>query len=57
MKRISALITFLLVCLQPSCVVVGGYSSESGWYIWPGSLISLLVVAVVFLLLRRRGRG
>jgi hypothetical protein len=35
-------------------VVVGGYSSERGWFIWPGTIGILLVVAVLFLLLRRR---
>ena len=54
MKSTSAIV-ILLGALQTSCVVVGGYSSEGGWYVWPGSLISLAVVAVVlFLLLRRR---
>ncbi len=41
---------------QTGCVVVGGYSSERGWYIWPGSLVILAVVAVLFLLMRRRRR-
>ena len=55
MKRafISAL---CLALTQPSCVVVGGYSSEGGWFIWPGSLGLLLIVAIVFLLLRRGRR-
>jgi hypothetical protein len=35
--------------------MVGGYSSDSGWWLWPGSLVSVLVVVIVlFLLLRRR---
>ena len=44
-----------LALTQPSCVVVGGYSSEGGWFIWPGSL-GLLAIIVILLLLLRRGR-
>jgi hypothetical protein len=45
-----------LPILQTSCIVAGGYSSNGGWYIWPGSLISLLVIAVVVILLLKRRR-
>lgn len=46
----------LLICLsQVSCVVVG-YRSGGGWFVWPGALTLLVVVAVIFLLARRRGR-
>ncbi len=53
MKRVSAL-AFMLALSQPSCIVAGGYSSNGGWYLWPGSILSILVVVVVFLLLRKR---
>ena len=53
--RLTSMFVFALAVTQSACVMVGGYSSEGGWWIWPGSLISLLVVVVVvFLLLRRR---
>jgi hypothetical protein len=53
-ERISAL-AFMLALSQSSCIMVGGYRSDGGWYIWPGSFLSILVIAVVaFLLLRRR---
>jgi hypothetical protein len=52
MKQI-VIITLLLV-LSSGCVVAGGYSSGSGWFIWPGTIGILLVVAVLFLLLKRR---
>jgi len=52
MKQL-AVITLLLL-FSSGCVVVGGYSSGRGWFIWPGSIGILLVVAVLFLLLRRR---
>ena len=36
------------------CVVVGGYSSGRGFFIWPGTMVILVIVAILFLLLRRR---
>jgi len=55
MKRMSAL-ALLLAMSQWSCVMVGGYSSEGGWWIWPGSLIglALLVIVILYLIKRRR---
>jgi len=44
----------LLLLLSSGCVVAGGYSSGRGWFIWPGTIGLLLVVAVLFLLFRRR---
>ena len=52
MKHIGVLT--LLLMLSSGCVVVGGYSSDRGWFIWPGTFVILLVVALVFFLLRRR---
>ena len=52
MKQI--VVITLLLLLSSGCVVAGGYSSGRGWFIWPGTLGLLLVVAVLFLLLRRR---
>lgn len=54
MRKILSL-TVLLVMSQSSCILVGGYSSDGGWFIWPGSVVSILVILVVaFLFLRRR---
>jgi hypothetical protein len=52
MKRFS--IITLLLLLSSGCVLAGGYSSDGGWFIWPGTLGILIVAAVLFLLLRRR---
>jgi hypothetical protein len=52
MKRIG--IVLFTQLLSSGCVVVGGYSSERGWYLWPGTIVIFVVVAVLFLLLRRR---
>ena len=52
MKQVG--IITLLLLLSSGCVVAGGYSSGRGWFIWPGTIGLLLVVAVLFLLFRRR---
>ncbi len=46
-------VVFLLAMSQVSCVVAG-YSNRGGWFVWPGGLGLLLVIAVLFLLARRR---
>ena len=48
-----AVVSIILITL-PGCIVVGGYSSERGWFLWPGTIVIFLVVAVLFFLLRRR---
>ncbi|HEV8137952.1 MAG TPA: hypothetical protein VGP85_24955 [Pyrinomonadaceae bacterium] len=53
MKKIG--IVSIILMLTSGCVVVGGYSSGRGWYLWPGSIVIFLVVAVIFVLFRRRG--
>lgn len=52
MKQVG-IITFVLL-FSSGCVVVGGYSSGRGWFIWPGTIGILLVIAVLFFLFRRR---
>ena len=44
----------LLTFLSSGCVLVGGYSSERGWFLWPGSILIFLVVVVLFFILKRR---
>ena len=52
MKQI-VVITLLLLSTS-GCIVAGGYSSGRGWFIWPGTLGIILILAVLFLLFRRR---
>jgi hypothetical protein len=47
-------IAFVLALAQTGCIVVGGYRSGGGWFVWPGGLGLLLIVVVVLLLARRR---
>jgi len=53
MKRIG--IVLLMQLLSSGCVVVGGYSSERGWFLWPGTIVIFVVIAILFFVLRRRG--
>ena len=52
MKQVG--IITLLLLFSSGCVVVGGYSSGRGWFIWPGTIGILIVLAILFLVFRRR---
>jgi hypothetical protein len=53
--KVISMIALMLAITTPACIVAGGYSNDGGWFLWPGSLVTLLIVGVVvFLLLRRR---
>lgn len=54
MKRLSAL-TLILALSQPACVV-GGYSSDGGFFLWPGSILVTILLVLLFLFMRRRRR-
>jgi hypothetical protein len=51
-KRMG-IISILLV-LSSGCVVVGGYSPGRGWFLWPGTIVIFVVVAILMLFFRRR---
>ena len=36
------------------CIVVGGYSSDRGFWIWPGTFVLLGIALVLLFILRRR---
>lgn len=52
MKRLSVL-TLTLGLSQTACVV-GGYSSDGGFFLWPGSIVVTILLVLLFLFLRRR---
>ena len=54
MKR-TTVMTLVAALSQTACVV-GGYSSEGGFYLWPGSIVVTIVLVLLFLFLRRRRR-
>ena len=52
--KLKIAIGSLLLLTSTGCIVVGGYSSERGWYIWPGTIVLLLVGVALFFLINRR---
>ena len=57
MKRIAKAASilgasFLFCATLPGCLVVS-YSSQSGWWVWPGSLVVTLMLVLGWLLTRR----
>ncbi len=50
--RIGVLTAFLALT-QSACIGVG-YSSGGGWFVWPGGLGLLLVIALIYFVVRRR---
>ena len=52
MRLLSLL--FLLLALPQAGCVVGGYSGDSGFYLWPGSIVVTVLLVLLFLFLRRR---
>ena len=54
--RVRVATILLLLLSSTGCVVVGGYSSGRGFWIWPGSIVLLLVGVLLFVMfLRKRG--
>jgi len=50
-----ALISLLLL-ISSGCVVVGGYSSGRGFWLWPGSIVFLLIGLFLLLMMVFRRR-
>ena len=57
MRRTAATV-FALACatLQAGCVFVGGYSSDGGFRVWPGSVVLTGALVLLLWFLARRGR-
>jgi hypothetical protein len=53
MRCVSVMVAALLVCASLCGCLVVGYSSGSGWWVWPGSLAITLVLMLVWLINRR----
>jgi len=53
MKQLLLFLT-AIVFGASGCVVVGGYSSDRGLWIWPGTFVFLAIALLVLFLLRRR---
>ena len=60
MKRTAATVFALALAsatVQTGCVFVGGYSSEGGFYVWPGSILITVVLIFLLWLFVKRRRG
>ncbi len=44
----------LALALSQTACVVGGYSSEGGFFLWPGSIVIAVILVLLFLFMRRR---
>jgi hypothetical protein len=55
--RLRLAVVLLLLLSSTGCVVVGGYSSGRGFWIWPGSIIFILIGLGLLLLMFLRRRG
>ncbi len=55
--KVKLAIASLLLLASTGCVVVGGYSSDRGLWIWPGSIILLIIGLLLFFLMFFRRRG
>ena len=51
--RQTTVLALALALSQTACVV-GGYSSDGGFFLWPGSILVTIVLVLLFLFLRRR---
>ena len=57
MGRTAAVFALALASAQTGCVFVGGYSSDGGFYVWPGSfLITAVLIFLLWLFVKRRRR-
>jgi hypothetical protein len=43
----------LMLCGSLSGCLVVGYTSQGGWWVWPGSLVVTLILVLAWLLTRR----
>ena len=52
--RAALLALALFACFGLTGCLVVGYSSGSGWYVWPGSLVIAAIMALMYFALRHR---
>ena len=52
----QSVIVLLLVLSSTGCIVVGGYSNDGGFWIWPGTIVLVLVGVALFLFMMFRRR-
>ena len=55
MSRTATTVLAALALTQAGCIVVG-YRSGGGWFVWPGGLVLILMLALLLMMFLRRGR-
>jgi len=53
LRTVSTALTALLACTSLTGCLVAGYSSGSGFWVWPGSIVITLVLILIWFLMRR----
>lgn len=53
-RRITIAAAALLLCPLLNGCLVAGYSSGSGMWVWPGSLVITLILILLYFLMRHR---
>jgi hypothetical protein len=53
-QTLAAAAALLLTSPMNGCVLVGGYRSGSGFFVWPGTLAIVVVALLLMFVLRRR---
>jgi fatty acid desaturase len=54
--KLKLAVASLLLLASTGCVVVGGYSSGRGFWLWPGSIVFLLIGLFLLLMMVFRRR-
>ncbi|WP_236657650.1 hypothetical protein [Acidisarcina polymorpha] len=47
-------VELILSVTLTGCMVVGGYSSGGGWFLWPGGLGVVSMILLILFVMRRR---
>ncbi len=55
--KLKLAVASLMLLASTGCVVVGGYSSGRGFWLWPGSIVFLLIGLLLLALMFFRRRG
>jgi hypothetical protein len=54
--KLKLAVASLLLLASTGCIVVGGYSSGRGFWLWPGSIVFLLIGLFLLLMMVFRRR-
>jgi hypothetical protein len=55
--KLKLAVASLMLLASTGCIVVGGYSSDRGFWLWPGSIVFILIGLLLLWLMFFRRRG